>query len=188
MPVYEYECQDCGKAEEASAPMRAIPDSLECQLCHGSCTRVFSVPQVKTASTFQALNGGLGGAQFTSDFVRDHYLTAAREAGVSPEGKFYEGRIARFPGDPEAWVQSQDDVRGVLEKRGWGCDGDIKVKAGGDGAPVKEVPLAADLVEDLVEAKLEERLGPDFTEAKGAVVERARDDVLQQHTPYWAKT
>lgn len=144
-----------------------------------------SPPTLKTEATFQAKNGQLGGAQF-SDATREYYLAAARAAGVSTDGKFYEGRCARFAADPEAWVSGPDDVKRVLESRGWGCDGDITVKAP-DRAPPKDVAIAPDVVEDLIEARLEKQLGPDFTEASGTVVEQARDDVMNTHTPYWAK-
>lgn len=145
-----------------------------------------SPPVLKTDATFQAKNGLLGGAQF-SNGTREHYLGQARAAGVSTDGKFYEGRCARFPGDPEAWVSGPDDVRRVLESRGWGCTGDITVKAP-EAAPPKDVAIADDLVEDFVEDRLAAQFGEDFDGVSGKAVEVARDDVMNTHTPHWAKS
>lgn len=132
-------------------------------------------PRIKTEATFQA-KGNLGGSQFHPK-IREHYLNAAREAGVTTDGRTYEPRLAAFPGDPEAWVSGPDDVKRVVESRGWSMDGDIKVK-GREVAPVKGPVIADDLLEDLVEKRLEERLGEDFVEASGGVVERAIADVM----------
>lgn len=188
MPLYEFDCPGCYPGDfrkELFLPMAQADQPQVCPECRHPLVRRFSVPQVQTASTFQGMNGGLGGAQFKHPEVRQHYLDQARKGGVNPEGKFYEGRIARFPGDPEAWVQSRDDVRGVLERRGWGCDGDVKVKAEA-APPPADVPIAPELVEDLVEARLEKQFGEDFTEVKGKAVEQAREDVLNTNVPNWS--
>lgn len=51
------------------------------------------------------------------------YRQLAERAGVSIHGKRYLSRLADYPGDPEAWVDSQGDVRRVVEKRGLSCEG-----------------------------------------------------------------
>lgn len=137
-------------------------------------------PRIKTEATFQA-KAALGGAQF-HPATRDLYLQRAREAGVTTEGRVYEPRLAAFPGDPEAWISSQDDMVRVAEARNYTINGDVTVK----GERVEKSPspiLADDILEGLMESRLEEQLGPDFVEASGAVVERARDDVLTKHAP-----
>lgn len=183
MPLYQYECDDCGFEFDDITPMRHAWMDVVCKKCGvHNAKRVFGAAQVRTSNTYQ--NGAkLGGSQF-GDATRDFYLNAARDAGVNPTGKFYNHQLAEFPGDPEAWVSGPDDVRNLLEKRNWACEGDLKVKC----EPVERAPdkkLADDLMEDLVEAKLEEVLGDDFTEAKGPVVERAIEDVMNKHAaPY----
>lgn len=137
-------------------------------------------PRVQTEATYQA-KGGLGGDQFGADPIRDFYLQRAREAGVSTDGKFYESRIAREPGDPEAWVSGPDDIKRVVESRGWNMDGDIKVK-GREVEPITSAPLAEDIVESLVERRLEQQFGEDFTEVSGKAVEIARDEVILAHS------
>lgn len=139
-----------------------------------------SPPRIKTEATFQAA-APLGGAQF-NPATRELYLQRAREAGVTTEGRIYEPRLAAYPGDPEAWISNQDDLVRVAEARNYTVTGDVNVK--GERMPKNPSPVIADdLLEDLVETELEKKLGPDFVEAKGGVVERARDDVLQRHAP-----
>lgn len=148
------------------------------------CDMLFSAspPSIHTEATFQAKAAGkLGGAQF-HPALRRHYLDAAREAGVTTEGRYYEPRLAAYPGDPRAWVSNPDEIKSVVEERGWSMTGDSNVKAP-EIEPPKRPAIAPDLVEELVESKLEEKLGDDFVEAKGGVVERAVEDVMNQYAP-----
>ena len=178
MPLYQYECRVCQHEFDEVTPMSRCHASVPCPRCDGEAERCFGAAQVRTEATFQS-GIKLGGAQF-GDATREFYLNAAREAGVSPDGKVYDHRLAAFSGDPEAWVAGPDDVRRVLEKRNWGCTGDMTVKCE-PVPPAANVPLADHVVEDLVEDRLVEQFGEDFTEASGAVVERAREDVLNTH-------
>lgn len=77
---------------------------------------------------------------------------AARGISLGANGE-YMPELARFEGDPEAVVPfsgSRDYIRGLCERRGWGCNGAVNVKArepGGD--PLSDdncVPMAEDLV------------------------------------------
>lgn len=177
MPMYQFFCEGCGRRIEEMRPMADCSRPVDC--CYaGSAAREYGVAHVKTSNTFLA-NRPMGGAQF-GEKTRDHYLRTAAAHGVSTDGKAYDPRIARFPGDPEAWVQSPDDVRAVIERRGWSCDGDIKV-SGPERAPAQDKPLADDLVAEKVETILEEKLGPDFTRAEGPIVERAVEDVMNKY-------
>lgn len=137
-------------------------------------------PTIKTEATFQA-KGNLGGSNLPPG-VRELYLRQARAAGVTTDGRYYEARIAEYPGDPEAWISNQDDMKRVAEQRNYSIEGDVTVK-NEKVAPVKGPVIADEIVEDLMEPILEEKLGPDFVTAKGGVVERARDDVLSKHAP-----
>lgn len=167
---------NCGREYKAY-----FTDSLGmCRMCdmlQSGCT-----PTIKTEATFQAKANGRLGVEAMHPATRQAYIQAAAAAGVSTDGKVYEPRAAAFPGDPEAWVSGPDDVKRLVEKRGWSMSGDIEVK-GREIAPSKGPGIARELVEELVEAKLEERIGEDFVEAKGAVVERAIDDVMTQYSP-----
>lgn len=83
----------------------------------------------------------------------DYYGKIARAHGQDPKGKKYLSSLARFPGDPEAFVDGLGDVKRVCEKRGWDCDGDVKVK--GVRQEVGKYRVADDIVQeralDLVE-------------------------------------
>jgi putative FmdB family regulatory protein len=177
MPVYQFQCENCGaKCDEFRTFARATNPVL-CG-CGHLAERVFGAPQVRTEATFQT-GVKLGGAQF-GDATRDFYLNAARAGGVNPEGKKYDPRIAAFPGDPRAWVSNPDDVRRVLEERNWGCTGDMTVKCE-PVEPHKPVGLAPDIVEDLVEDRLAAQFGEDFDKAEGPAVTRAIEDVMNTH-------
>lgn len=101
----------------------------------------------------------LDGSQFEGQpFVAGHHLAKAREAGVNPAGKYYSSSLARFPGDPEAWVDSLHDVKRICESRGWECDGAIKVEspkyAGTEPGPYR---VADDIVDNHLSQVLEQR-------------------------------
>lgn len=53
----------------------------------------------------------------------------ARSYGVNPEAASYFPQLARFPGDPEAFVTSRSEIRKLLEKRGWSASGIVEYEA-----------------------------------------------------------
>lgn len=61
-------------------------------------------------------------------WIGEQYRLAARQAGVNVHGKRYLSSLAKYPGDPEAWVSGRGDVRRVVEKRGWSSTGSVNVK------------------------------------------------------------
>jgi len=86
-------------------------------------------PSLETDTTFTR---GFGTDPFggpVNSFTHRRYMQMAKAAGVSTQGKRYMSGLARYPGDPKAWVGSKGDVRRVCEKRGWGCEGAVNVKA-----------------------------------------------------------
>ncbi len=40
----------------------------------------------------------------------------------------YNPSLARFPGDPEAYVESRSDIKKLLQKRGWGAQGIVEME------------------------------------------------------------
>lgn len=69
------------------------------------------------------------GEQFSkTPGMGDFYKRVAERHGQNTKGKTYISGLARFPGDPEAWVTGRGDVKRVCEQRGWDCDGSVKVK------------------------------------------------------------
>jgi hypothetical protein len=90
--------------------------------------------------------------------------------GVTPGGRTYLGSLARFEGDPEAWVTSKADVRDICRRRGWGCEGAVEVKA-----PSREIadPFAApyEVNPKLIQAEVERKTeGTDATPSEKAAM------------------
>lgn len=87
-----------------------------------------SPPMSNTDREF--LEGRCNGNQFTGqEWVADRLKKQAEELGQSTTGKVYVSGLARFPGDPEAWVSGRGDVQRTLERRGWGSEGAVNVEA-----------------------------------------------------------
>ena len=89
--------------------------------------------------------------QFAGDEkVRDQLIKRARAAGYNPNpNDVYLSAIARYPGDPEAFVPAtggRGHIKKVLTERGWESDGAVKTKARQPEEAPKSVPLAKDIV------------------------------------------
>jgi hypothetical protein len=118
------------------------------------------------------------------EYVGDMYKAEARAAGVDVTGKVYLGGLARYPGDPEAWVSGRGDVKRVCEQRGWGCTGAVKVKAAEPLGPPETVALADDIVDD----KVAEIMGHVPEKERPHVdVHDLREQVKDTMTPNWNK-
>lgn len=97
-------------------------------------------------------------------------------------GKRYISGLARFPGDPQAYVSGADDVLRIARERNLNVEGCVNHQAH-EVEPPESVPLADDIVDGLVQdakAKdpgLEQRVGE--TEI--------REMVKDRHTPGWKK-
>ena len=89
----------------------------------------------------------------------EYYRKEAEKRGQSVKGKKYLSQLARFPGDPEAFVAGRGDVQKVLEDRGWGCEGAVKVKA----RPSGEVPKPVDVASDIVDRETAKAALPEMT-------------------------
>jgi hypothetical protein len=83
-------------------------------------------PQANTDATFLA--GNANGKQFEDcQPLGDTLKAMAEREGQSVKGKKYLSQLARYPGDPEAWVDGRGDVARVVAKRGWRCSGSVNV-------------------------------------------------------------
>jgi hypothetical protein len=101
----------------------------------------------------------LDGSQFEGlpDVVGRNYVAQAADAGVNPAGRYYCGSVARFPGDPRAWVGSINDVKRICEAEGWTARGAVNVEPPlyRDGyVPPETYEVADELVERDVRAAL----------------------------------
>lgn len=93
--------------------------------------------------------------------------------------------LARYPGDPEAWVSSRSEVKKICEKRGWNCDGQVKVKHSQDNVdPGAPKSVGEDLVTDYVAEKLVENPERGMTKEKLIETwEETRDEIK----PHWSE-
>lgn len=140
-------------------------------------------PQSRTDREF--LRGHCNGNQFAGmPAVGDYYKSIARQAGQDPVGKVYMHSLARFPGDPQAWIAGRGDVQRLVEDRGWSCEGSVNVKA---REPDREIgPSRGGLASDLVDEKVAQLSAePEFGwQSKEAL----REQVLERYAPAWSKS
>lgn len=110
------------------------------------------VPSIMTDAVF--MEGTDNGRQFQeTPKLGDQYKKACEANGGSVTGKKYLRQLAKFPGDPEAWVSGRGDVERVARKRGVGVEGMVNVKAS-DMAPPDRVEVAEDILDREVKKAL----------------------------------
>lgn len=90
-------------------------------------------PGLSTDSTFFSGAGTLD-RQFGKDKgALKQVVSGAKKAGYNPTGnELYQPCLARFPGDPRAFVSQADGkahIRKIVERDGTGCEGAVTVKA-----------------------------------------------------------
>jgi len=90
--------------------------------------------------------------------------------------------LARYPMDPEAWVDGASDVKRVCEKNNWSCDGAVDVKKVRDVTPPAPVDVAPDIVNDAYEVAVSEDPGL-LERPTGEVKAEIKDKI----TPHWKK-
>ena len=68
----------------------------------------------------------------------------------------YKSSLARFPGDPQAWVSSRSDVKKILEERNWQSEGTVKNEFHEDklSEAVENRPKANGVAEDILDDKV----------------------------------
>jgi hypothetical protein len=158
-----------------------IGDRAEAERRLAEMSRAGTPPQCTTDREF--LKGHVCGSQFEkTPGLGDLYKVKARRAGVDTTGKVYSGGLARFPGDPEAWVSDRGDVQRRLEERGWGSDGLVKVKAREPEREPERPAVAPDLVDQKVLADV--TANPEL--ARTALPE-LREKALEEIRPHWSK-
>lgn len=77
------------------------------------------------SGTDQVLHEGhCNGSQFAGqDRCADQYKRQAEAAGVSTTGAIYMASLARYPGDPRAWIRSRAEIKAQAESRNLHCEG-----------------------------------------------------------------
>lgn len=107
-------------------------------------------PRVMTDAVF--FEGGKRPAdEMTPGYLKMCLRNSAAHGFTPTSNHRYYASLARFPGDPQAWV-NQSDGRGYIQKlceqRGWACEGAVNLKAREpERDPVESaVPLAPDVI------------------------------------------
>jgi hypothetical protein len=75
---------------------------------------------------------------------REKIVEIASRAGISTNGKYYQGQLGRYT-DKRAWVSTDSDVLESCKAQNLGCDGTVKHKRR-EVPPVQGPPLAPNLV------------------------------------------
>jgi len=96
----------------------------------------------------------------------------ARKYGINPEAAHYVPALARFPGDPEAFVSSKSEIKQLIERRGWKCEGVVEVDALKPSQP-KPYEVADDIVEREVEEIVQREYG-------GKISQKKRRELFEQ--------
>lgn len=129
-------------------------------------------------------NTFLSGTENGKQFARAPWLGKAysdiseKLAPGSTSGAVYKSQIARFAGDPRAWVRSRADVKQRAAALGKDVDGMVTYRAPTSMKEKKPVAIAPDLVNQLMRAKIARDPSLAATPKK---VKMLRRDVLERH-------
>lgn len=111
-------------------------------------------PSLKTDTRW--MRGQVNFNQFANDpWTGTQYRRVAEQAGVNIEGAVYKHQLARFPGDPKAWVRSRSDVLKIARERNLNLEGSVTHKAVDDGTP-NPLDQPYRVADDIVDAKVAE--------------------------------
>ena len=150
-------------AEIAAASPAVVALYRQC-LANG-CTERFATmlalqapPKANTDREFFAGRHNLG-QQFAGDRrgLRSVLRGAKKRGFKPPADAIYEPGLARFQGDPEAFIPASGGrgyVKKLLETRGWESEGAVKVRASGSREQ-DAVALAPDLAKQMLPGVLE---------------------------------
>lgn len=156
-----------------------FPSKLEEMLAEGRA------PHGVTDASF--MQGTENGRQFANNPKMGDKLRKLAEAnGGNVKGKKYVGGLARYPGDPRAWVDGRGDVQRICEQEGWGCEGSVNVKSRQPLNPPAPGPALAD---DIVAEEVGNLLEQMPAKARKEVdVQELKEQVIDKHAHYSKKS
>ena len=117
MPLYNYACSKCGPFEE-SCTIKKYTGKTKCPACGKESERDYGNI---TYSIGLCDTNFFSGTWHNREFERqpemaEKYAAPARAAGVSITGKRYMHSLARYPGDPQAWVAGLSDAKDFCKR------------------------------------------------------------------------
>lgn len=135
-----------------------------------------------SANTDREFLMGLGEQFASQPHHGDRLRKACEERGGRTKGRKYIASLARFPGDPDAWVSGRGDVQKVCEERGWGCEGAVSAPlVPKDPNAVPAVGVASDILTEMVNREVE---GKDLSQREVLdTAEKVKDRLM----PSWKK-
>ena len=131
-------------------------------------------PYLRTDVEF--LKDSENGRQFQGiEYQGDIYKKNCEKHGGSTTGKKYLHQLAKFPGDPKAWISSRGDVERVAKERGLGVEGLVDVPT-----PEVEPPEPVAVAKDILEREMNRQLActRGFPEKKKAELKEAIIDKI----------
>lgn len=109
------------------------------------------------------------------DEIVTGYREQAAAQGISTKGKIYSGSLARYAGDPQAFVSDQHDVLAVAKKEGMTVRGAVNYKPPEgvyDPGPPQPYRVADDIVAREAEKYIERNPDATLKEAKSVMAEQ----------------
>jgi len=134
-----------------------------------------TLPGAKTDTAFMTKFGSNAG-------VPQAYLDKARKAGINTNSNYYCGDVAKFPGDPAAWVSSRGDIKRICEKNNWKAEGAVEHKCTPEAAKDDDDPYRVDDALVKEEVSRVAKLDPGLVDTPKAR-ERTVEDVREKITP-----
>lgn len=178
--------------------MRLISEEPDIQARYEECLENGCTEKLAEALAFQQgpalrtdvsfLQGHSNGNQFAKNPKQGAaYAARAKRAGVSTQGKIYLHGLARYPGDPEAWVGDRSDVSRVLERRNWSARGVVsRTSREPENPPVLGCPggVAEDILDSEVDSIVQQE-----PEAAPTHKERValKEKLRAKRRPHWSK-
>lgn len=174
MPLYQYNCVDHGPFE-AFRSMSVADLPAPCPTCQRMSPRQFlPVAVISDTSLFTSDRlGDAAGLNNDKTVVGRHYRKLADQAGVVTHGRQYMQQLARFPGDPRAWVASRGEMLAIAKERNLNVEGIINHKA------IPSGPLELGIAEDIAKAKAKKIMA----EKPGISMEAALEIAVDRHAP-----
>ncbi len=154
-------------------------------LANGCGERLASSLATQRAPYGKCRNNVLRGHSIGEEFEGDDRMQAryrrhAKKAGVSLNGKKFISQLATYPGDPEAWISTAEDVKRICKKRNWTCRGMVEHKHH-ENPPRESIPMDKQIFAEEVQRECEKDPG------KLHKLEKTKAEVWDKITPGYKK-
>lgn len=125
MPLYDFECLDCGEVREHVYAIADCPDETVCPTCAGLARKIISMggggifreeaPWLRDAAEMADADGGIHCQAFRQDPTRTNYHNWMRAEGLRPADRSEITQHKKPKRDRQAFVEKLQRCR--FEKR-----------------------------------------------------------------------